>query len=51
MCLNTRKISWSDVDTLENKYPCDFVFIRATVGNDRLISLMKIGLRQKKQTP
>jgi lysozyme len=30
------KISWVDVDTLENKYPVDFVFIRATVGNDRL---------------
>jgi lysozyme len=30
------KISWVDVDTLENKYPVHFVFIRATVGNDRL---------------
>lgn len=29
-------ISWKDVDTLENKYPVHFVFIRATVGNDRL---------------
>jgi lysozyme len=30
------EISWSYVDTLENKYPLRFVFIRATVGNDRL---------------
>ncbi|CAM3113391.1 glycoside hydrolase family 25 protein [Flavobacterium frigoris] len=30
------KISWMDVDTLENKYPVHFVFIRATVGSDRL---------------
>lgn len=29
------KIHWSYVDTLENKYPLDFVFIRATVGKDR----------------
>ncbi|MBG6109780.1 lysozyme [Flavobacterium sp. CG_9.10] len=29
------KIQWSYVDTLENKYPLDFVFIRATVGKDR----------------
>ncbi|UQD56174.1 glycoside hydrolase family 25 protein [Flavobacterium sp. K5-23] len=30
------EIQWSYVDTLENKYPLHFVFIRATVGNDRL---------------
>jgi lysozyme len=30
------KISWVDVGILENKYPVNFVFIRATVGNDRL---------------
>ncbi len=30
------KISWLEVDTLESKYPVDFVFIRATVGEDRL---------------
>lgn len=29
------KISWSYVDTLEQRYPIDFVFIRATVGRDR----------------
>ena len=29
------KIHWSYVDTLEKKYPLDFVFIRATVGKDR----------------
>jgi lysozyme len=30
------KISWSELDTLESKYPIDFVFIRATVGDDRV---------------
>ena len=30
------KISWSYVDTLEQKYRLDFVFIRATVGKDRV---------------
>ena len=35
------KISWSYVDTLEQKYPLDFVFIRATVGNDRVDSQFK----------
>jgi lysozyme len=30
------KIQWSYVDTLENKYPLDYVFIRATVGKDRI---------------
>ena len=29
-------ISWSYVDTIENKYPLHFVFIRATVGKDRI---------------
>ncbi|RBN50285.1 glycoside hydrolase family 25 protein [Flavobacterium psychrolimnae] len=29
------KISWSYVDTLEQKYPLHYVFIRATVGKDR----------------
>ena len=29
-------IKWSNVDTLENNYPVHFVFIRATIGNDRL---------------
>ncbi|TDE28024.1 glycoside hydrolase family 25 protein [Flavobacterium ranwuense] len=29
------KIRWTYVDTLEKKYPLDFVFIRATVGKDR----------------
>jgi lysozyme len=29
------KISWSYVDTLEQQYPIQFVFIRATVGKDR----------------
>jgi lysozyme len=35
------KINWSYVDTLEQKYPIDFVFIRATVGNDRVDSQFK----------
>ena len=29
-------ISWSYVDTIEKKYPLHFVFIRATVGKDRI---------------
>lgn len=29
------KISWSYVDTIENKYPLKYVFVRATVGKDR----------------
>lgn len=29
-------INWKEMDSLENKYPIHFVFIRATVGNDRL---------------
>jgi lysozyme len=29
------KIRWTFVDTLEQKFPLHFVFIRATVGNDR----------------
>jgi len=29
------KIRWTYVDTLEQKFPLHFVFIRATVGNDR----------------
>lgn len=30
------KIRWSYVDTIEDKYPLHYVFIRATVGNDRV---------------
>jgi lysozyme len=30
------KIRWSYVDTIEDKYPLRYVFIRATVGNDRV---------------
>ena len=29
------KIRWSYVDTIEEKYPLRYVFIRATVGRDR----------------
>jgi lysozyme len=35
------KIRWSYVDTLEKKYPLRYVFIRATVGNDRVDSQFK----------
>ncbi|RKT00032.1 glycoside hydrolase family 25 protein [Flavobacterium sp. 123] len=45
------KISWSYVDTLEQKYPLDFVFIRATVGNDRVDSEFKrnwLGAKENK---
>jgi len=44
-------ISWSYVDTLESKYPLHFVFIRATVGNDRLDKKFKenwLGAKQNK---
>jgi len=30
------KVRWSYVDTIEEKYPLHYVFIRATVGNDRV---------------
>jgi lysozyme len=30
------RISWSYVDTIQKKYPIHFVFIRATVGSDRI---------------
>ena len=45
------KIRWSYVDTLEQKYPIDFVFIRATVGNDRVDSQFKrnwLGAKENK---
>ena len=45
------KISWTYVDTLEQKYPIDFVFIRATVGNDRVDSQFKrnwLGAKENK---
>jgi hypothetical protein len=49
MFLNTRGKSIGDVDTLENKYPVHFVFIRHR-GNDRLINnLRKLAWRQKQQ--
>jgi lysozyme len=44
------KISWVDVDTLENKYPVHFVFIRATVGNDRLDKQFEKNWRGAKST-
>jgi len=30
------KIDWEDVEILDEKYPVQFVFIRATAGNDRV---------------
>lgn len=35
------KINWDEVETIEDSYPVDFVFIRATVGNDRLDNRFK----------
>jgi lysozyme len=45
------KIRWSYVDTLEKKYPLRYVFIRATVGNDRVDSQFKrnwLGAKENK---
>ncbi|WP_413999248.1 glycoside hydrolase family 25 protein [Flavobacterium sp. W1B] len=45
------KINWDDVDSLENKYPIHFVFIRATVGSDRLDKRFKenwLGVKKNK---
>lgn len=45
------EVNWSAVDSLENKYPIDFVFVRATVGNDRLDRKFKenwLGAKKKK---
>lgn len=45
------KIRWSYVDTLEQKYPLHFVFIRATAGNDRVDSQFKrnwLGAKENK---
>ncbi|HSN48717.1 MAG TPA: glycoside hydrolase family 25 protein [Flavobacterium sp.] len=30
------KINWTSVETIESNYPLEFVFIRATAGNDRV---------------
>ena len=35
------KISWTYVDSIENKYPLHFVFVRATAGNDAVDSKFK----------
>ena len=43
-------IDWNSVGTIENNYPIEFVFIRATAGNDRVDGkLMIIGLVPKKE--
>jgi lysozyme len=45
------KIRWSYVDTLEKKYPLRYVFIRATVGNDRVDNEFKrnwLGAKENK---
>jgi lysozyme len=44
-------IRWSYVDTIENKYPLRYVFIRATVGNDRIDNQFKrnwLGAKENK---
>jgi lysozyme len=35
------RIDWDEIDILEEKYPVQFVFIRATAGNDRIDSKFK----------
>jgi lysozyme len=35
------KVDWDEVEILEEKYPVQFVFIRATAGNDRVDSKFK----------
>jgi len=35
------KVDWDEVNILEEKYPVQFVFIRATAGNDRIDSKFK----------
>ncbi|HEU4791433.1 MAG TPA: glycoside hydrolase family 25 protein [Flavobacterium sp.] len=45
------KIRWSYVDTIEDKYPLRYVFIRATVGNDRVDNQFKrnwLGAKENK---
>jgi len=45
------KIRWSYVDTIEEKYPIRYVFIRATVGNDRVDNQFKrnwLGAKENK---
>lgn len=46
------KINWSEVDSLEKQYRIDFVFVRATVGNDRLDRKFKenwLGAKKQKR--
>jgi lysozyme len=45
------KIRWSYVDTIEEKYPLRYVFIRATVGKDRVDNQFKrnwLGAKENK---
>lgn len=35
------KVDWDDIEILEEKYPVQFVFIRATAGNDRVDAQFK----------
>lgn len=45
------EINWVELDTLEENYTIDFVFVRATVGNDRLDKKFKdnwAGAKKKK---
>lgn len=45
------EVDWEAVDTVDNKFPVQFVFIRATVGNDRVDKSFDknwLGAKQKK---
>lgn len=45
------KVDWEEVEVLEEKYPVQFVFIRATAGNDRVDGQFKknwVGAKENK---
>lgn len=45
------KIDWTLVDTIENRFPIGFVFIRATAGNDKVDTRFKsnwLGAKKRK---
>lgn len=43
------KINWSKVNLLENKFPITFVFIRASIGNDKVDERFKENWREAKK--
>jgi lysozyme len=52
MCLNTRENQLVDVDTLENKYPVHFVFIRPPwVMTDWTSNLIKLAWQKQQPYP